>query len=630
MAVDTENIGHIIDLEVEYADHIIDMNEIVRAGNPVYIKDYEQLDNLPSINSVTLIGDKSFDNLGIASKEYATDAWNRAYGVGDCNILLDVYASSTDKVLALDDRLLLYPERTSTSMEFVAFGDGELSPDPYATHYLRIVEPVINRRRGIQFYENSTVPFCDGQKYIIGCYARCSSGSGILSISRSDTCDIAVFNLTDEWQWYETEYIHDKTFSSQISFTNGYRNAVALSGEPTNYAPIGTVDMCGFVARIAHDTDSDIPKYLLGEYESVKHRLQAKQNVNTVSFGFATDLHFPPKGIKYPDSEGTVNPYQDQARNVIFRMMKAFEKMSREVPLSFVCLGGDYERLQLDVGYTPTKQHGIDIINEVNDMLSRFNCPTVAIAGNHEQGYAEGGWWTDYNPHHDNDPGLSYSEFYGVMGVKYPLQNRGIKRAGAHTFYLLDDTSKIAFLFLSTFYPPWYEGQRSTTHTIDTTGMDAAIAANTNDYPWVVFNHFGAQFTGTTPESVSPTIADGTTQCIDYMQSSDRSRTATVIAWINGHCHAEWCNVYNNVVLISCGQSGYTKGNRQSNNLITSSGISQDGTWHVHRLGTPSESEFTIFTINKNTHKIYTTNFGAGTDREFNYLGTSGTIGLVT
>ena len=151
-------------------------------------------------------------------------------------------------------------------------------------------------------------------------------------------------------------------------------------------------------------------------------------------------------------------------------------------------------------------------------------------------------------------------------------------------------------------------------------GYDAVMAANTSDYPYIIFSHYSVEIsTSTTPATAS--VNGNIEKTIDYFKDND----CELIAYIGGHCHADWVKVYDDTVVISCLQSGLWTNNP-----------SQDGTTYSHSLRSATESAFSIFTVNKATGKIHCSRFGLGVDRVINYSATNSqtqstqTIGLVT
>lgn len=324
-----------------------------------------------------------------------------------------------------------------------------------------------------------------------------------------------------------------------------------------------------------------MPTYYTEEYTAVLHRVEALSESASARFAFMTDLHFPSL-----DSD-----YNLWLRDGIKNMVAAVSKMSRELGFSCVVAGGDYEQLPTyDAGQT--KQQGIDCIADLHSWMSNIDGPKIAIAGNHEANYTGEG--TSY--------GLTATEIRNL--VSYKNVTNGIKAASDTVYYLDSSIDGIRYLFLST----TSYGALSAEGGSVQTGIAAAIANNENNYPLVVFNHFVG-------ENQDGALYAGVKGCIDYILSLN----ATIIAWIGGHQHADWCYVYRDVLAISCLQSGFWT-NEQS----------QDGTTYAHTQGTADESAFSIFTVDKAAGKIYLTRFGLGTDREFNYNTTSGEIGLAS
>ena len=83
-----------------------------------------------------------------------------------------------------------------------------------------------------------------------------------------------------------------------------------------------------------------------------------------------------------------------------------------------------------------------------------------------------------------------------------------------------------------------------------------------------------------------------------------------LICRISGHTHADKYEVIDDIIYISTMQSG-TNG--------VGNGTASDGNIYTKTSGTVEETSFDIFTIDKDSRKIFTTRYGAGVDREFTY-----------
>ena len=336
--------------------------------------------------------------------------------------------------------------------------------------------------------------------------------------------------------------------------------------------------------RIYSGSDDGIANYLRTEYNQTIQDVQALSDAKTVSFAFMTDLHFSNKNSGYGEPllrTGIVN-----TKNVL-------KRFAAEFPLDFAVFGGDYMQMPTIAGGM-TVQSGIDNLMEINRWLSDVPCPHIAIAGNHEVGFRSGGAAA---VEAGTDCGLTHDQIYTLLNKRYI--NSDIKEASRYVFYKKDDINGIMWVFVS--HPT-----TSFNETVQD-GFDIVVSANTGSYPLVVFSHYGLNNVGE--------ISFNANSAIDYLVVT---KGQSIIAWISGHIHGDWSAVYNNILVVSCLQSGNA-----------TSEVSQDGTTYTHTAYSDTESALSVFTINKTTGKLYCTRFGLGVDREFNYNTTSGNVGLV-
>lgn len=348
-----------------------------------------------------------------------------------------------------------------------------------------------------------------------------------------------------------------------------------------------------------------LPTYLVDEYNATLHSVQSITGTDVFSFGFMTDLHFCNEDSIY--DEATITNLRTGVKNAV----SALRKFSREFPLSTVVMNGDYQQHPT----SNTKQMGIDVLMDINEWMADIDAPKFALCGNHEYSYSGGPVNSTTNF------GLSRDEIYNYLSQKYV--HNGIKKAAERVYYQIDDTNGVVYVYITTTGACATLYHSITDSGIETdlkNGYDAVMAANTSDYPYIIFSHYSVEIsTSTTPATAS--VNGNIEKTIDYFKDND----CELIAYIGGHCHADWVKVYDDTVVISCLQSGLWTNNP-----------SQDGTTYSHSLRSATESAFSIFTVNKATGKIHCSRFGLGVDRVINYSATNSqtqstqTIGLVT
>lgn len=365
-------------------------------------------------------------------------------------------------------------------------------------------------------------------------------------------------------------------------------------------------NLSSLIAMTGDDTDA-FPSYLEEEYEKTLHDVQALQDgENTFSFGFMTDLHFCNENTTYDAAT------KRNLRSGVKNAMAALRKFSKDYALATVVMNGDYQQHP-----SPnTKQMGIDTLMDVNRWMAGMDAPKFALCGNHEHSYSGG------NVDSSANFGLSRNEIYSYLSKKYV--HGEVKKAGERVYYQIDDADGVVFVYITTTGACATLGTTITsTSNIESdlkTAYDVVIAANTGNKPFILISHYCIDVNNNV-SPVSASVNGNVGKTIDYFKGNNR----TVIAFIGGHCHSDWVKVYTGsdnrqTVVISCLQSG-----------LWTSIPSQDETTYAHAVKTATESAFSIFTVNKDTGKIYCTRFGLGIDREINYNGTNQqTIGQVT
>lgn len=377
------------------------------------------------------------------------------------------------------------------------------------------------------------------------------------------------------------------TVSTITFFKHQSRNVIQANPQPTSnifdvpheadfYAITSTVNLKDATvvtnySKSAINVEIDnvnadyIDSFLTDEYLTTLHRVEELSSLGS-SFAFATDLHFSSEGSGYNE---------EKLRNPIKRMFKVWAKLSRKLPITVNVCGGDYEQLPPDTE-GQTKQMGIDCVTDVNDWLSSVNGRKISISGNHERNFS--GNNTGY--------GLSDLEIYGLISLKYTIND--IKKANYKVFYLIDDTSSLFYVFVNHGY------QTINTQVIQ--GLNTALARNTSKYPIVIFAHHAMDDSGN--------VYQGAKDTIDLIINANHS----IVAYIGGHCHADWHAKYNDVLVVTCLQSGFLTSKR-----------SENGITYEHVFEDYNESALSIFTIDQNNRKLYCTRFGLGNDREFDY-----------
>lgn len=323
---------------------------------------------------------------------------------------------------------------------------------------------------------------------------------------------------------------------------------------------------------------TELPSFYVEEFNTTKSAVESHSTPDSFNVMWMTDLHFSPKDSGY---------FESTLREPLFRTMRASKKFVAEVPTAVFGLGGDY----MQMPNPDTKQMGIDNLTDLNEMFDSVNLPFFPIVGNHEAIFR------------GNSSGvgrLSDEELYQYLMKKWVGRN-GIKKVSIHTFYYLDDVNGVCHVFEATVRP-------ADTETYLKRDFPTIVTANTNDYPYIIYNHFSH-------ESRSTGVFTPIKNCIDYIKNNLEK---TIIAWVAGHAHGDWVEVYNNTLVLTLINSGYH-----------SDVVGEDGVTYTKTAETYTESAFSVLTFVPTRGKVFITRFGAGIDWECNYNTTSGAIGRV-
>lgn len=328
-----------------------------------------------------------------------------------------------------------------------------------------------------------------------------------------------------------------------------------------------------------------LPSFYVTEYDDTIQKVQqlAFNSTDSFAFGFTSDLHFCTVDSQFDDRD------KDRLRSGIIRMMGALGKFTRQFPLATTIIGGDFAYF-----YDNTiKQNDVDNIMEVNQWVSKFSGNKIVFRGNHEYKYSGDA----------SGIGLDIDEFYDICSKKYVSGK--IEKISKTVYYQIDDVDEVCFLYINALYAP----------VLDSTlqaEIRAVIAKNTNSYPYIISTHYGMENKNSGQNVYT---VQGCKDVIDFVKANGGS----IIAWIAGHAHSDWHDVWNNTLIMTTEAAGYY-----------STKVSEDGNTYSKTLNTATESAFSIYTVDKAMGKLYCTRFGAGADRVYHYTDYSGAIGSAT
>lgn len=341
----------------------------------------------------------------------------------------------------------------------------------------------------------------------------------------------------------------------------------------------------------------DLPTFLQEEYSDTIESLASHP---FPAIAFATDFHIRPESS--PLSQG------NQLRDGVKRMMTAMRMISKQFPMRLAVLGGDYIQGKPASPYDSDSMVGKECIMDLNKWFAGVDCQRMAISGNHEE-YFTGNSST-------STTGLTLAERHALVCSKYMGEIRRVinysvnynttwetetdsskkMSDGKKVYYYLDHESQICYVF--------YDTVNASDNTNYAYMMQEVWAANTDDYPYVFFNHFSINAS----DNYAPW--GGATQVINFFQTNGHTN---IIAWIGGHSHFDDWTVHTNssyppVVIISCLQAGLLTPMPNSDNVTLS-----------HTYGTATESAMSLFQIDQANKTIYQTQFGLGDDHVYTY-----------
>lgn len=417
-------------------------------------------------------------------------------------------------------------------------------------------------------------PGADGQDGTDG-----TDGVGIASIAKTSTSgkvDTYTITLTNG---NTTTFTVTNGMGVKSVDINGNNHLIVTYDDNTTHD-------AGEIVGGGGSSDPDaLPSFYVTEYDDTIHTVQqlALASANSFAFGFTSDLHFCTEDSQFSDTD------KDKLRSGIKRMMKAFGKFTRQFPLATTIIGGDFAYFYDN----NDKQNDIDNIMEINEWMSKFDGNKIVFRGNHEYKYSGD----------SESVGLDFDEFYDICSKKYVAGK--IEKISKTIYCQVDDVDEVCFIYINALYDPIVTNAFKAE-------IRAAMAKNTNSYPYIISTHYGIQ---NTQEGQNVYIADGCKNVIDFVKTEGGS----IIAWIAGHAHSDWHDVWNNTLIMTTEAAGF-KSNK----------ISESGQTYTKTLNTATESAFSIYTVDKESGKLYCTRFGAGDDRVYHYNDYSGAIGSAT
>lgn len=348
---------------------------------------------------------------------------------------------------------------------------------------------------------------------------------------------------------------------------------------------------------------SDMPIYVEDMIDGAVSRIKNLNYTNTVTFAFITDTH-------------NCTTYTE-------RTLYAIDKISRRVPVSFTCFGGDYLCNNLR---TP-KEEAIRQHKELADLVNRYNRPDLPIMvanGNHDE-----------NSFGDVENQLTQQEVHDIImshhGKMFVCdENSPLNKYG----YYDDEQNKLRAIFLDIMDAPITDGQQLRHSYVFGNGQlnwvaNTALKLPGKDWGVVLFSHYspihigvngaGMLFGGNALWEILMAFKNGTSYsareqkgAFFYDVSCDFSQQgeSELIGYFFGHHHADLILKNHGTPIIGCLHAA-------SDNF----GFEKctDGTFHCKTRGSGEESAFSMFTVNRTERRINCVRCGAGPDFSVEY-----------
>lgn len=345
-----------------------------------------------------------------------------------------------------------------------------------------------------------------------------------------------------------------------------------------------------------------IPAYVDEMAEDAVKRLKNLQYGDTASFAFVTDIH----------------NCSDYAQRALY----AIEKINKEIPIGFTCLGGDY----LCNNARTSKENAIFQHKELVDIISKYgqNPLAVVAVGNH-----------DYNVFGSDENAVMPDELFDILmthhsDVMYDKENP----KGLYGYYD-DKKAKLRMIFLNLMdMPGKNKAVNHSAAAIGTAQLKWLVNCGLNlpDSEWgvVFFSHYEPiphPFTGATRVfggealwGVICAFKNGTAFSasakrgeMQYYVDCDFTKQGKrdVIGYFYGHhhCDLQWSEA--GIPLISCLAAA-------SDNFSGGMPLFENGMYPKTR-GSGEESAFSVFTVNRNERRVYCIRCGAGPDYSVGY-----------
>lgn len=353
---------------------------------------------------------------------------------------------------------------------------------------------------------------------------------------------------------------------------------------------------------VIYDKNYETPDYVIAEAKKVAEKLNELKNINTFSVGWITDCHL------YQYSEATSNAF------------KALDIIGNYADVKMCGVGGD------NTSDRSSKQLKKDSMTDfIKALQLNKSVPMWVCKGNHDDGsistwYATDGkildaeLFTAYDKSQSNDFVVNLKNKDAMYCYKdYPSD--GVRIIFLNSVDVIESDGGQHIYAFQNAQLNWFA------ETLKTTPNGFCVLIMTHICPIQLTSVFGSDYVTyngnimfdilkayKSKSSLKLTRADGK---YPFDVSVDFSGCdSDVVGIIVGHTHFDNHSMHDGILIVSTIDASFDNGQTPEFDGVTI---------YPKVEKTAEETGFDVFTINKDSKKMYVTRYGAGEDREFNY-----------
>lgn len=367
----------------------------------------------------------------------------------------------------------------------------------------------------------------------------------------------------------------------------------------------------GYVSPELSSTD-EYPDYIKAEVKDTIKKIIDKQNSETITFAFMTDLHY-----------ATTKNHNIRMK----RTINAYKEIAKCVDIDILLLGGDYTN-------EGCKEYKTECFNELRKLMG--NIRFFPVNGNHDDGSI---WDKSYIKAKQSINHFTHKELYELFYNHVPGQGAKVNTDNGSLYYYFDELqSKTRFVMLDTGDVPYifdehgkllYGGQHLFALSQNQIDWLVNEALNFNEEGWnIVFVTHSIQRPSDTTANekelfrhlkVLTELTDAYKRGEKYAFDSDEKyfglhidvdfsqyKRGDIIAFLVGDFHTD---------AVEKSKSGI-------NYILTANAVmycTSSPSYVQRKDGDKTEILFDVITVNKKTRTIHIVRVGAGEDRIINY-----------